>query len=148
MKRKGPGMRCHLFHEGVGVALLWLAAACLGGPALAQGQGPQGPIGPQGRIGPPGSTAVAPAPAAAPPRQPPGNHIEASGNKANGVICGPGGASVNSVDVQGARLEGRTVIVQGRNTRDVDTRDCPAPAQGDAPSPKQAPAQINSIRIR
>ena len=115
------------------------------------------PIGPQGTLGPVGSIGPSHAPrssanqaAVAPPRPAPaaprgrsrgratGNHIEATGNSATGRVCGGGqGVSVNSVDVRGARLEGRTVIVQGRNARDVDTRDCPP-----------VPAQVNSIRIR
>ncbi|AVP57196.1 hypothetical protein [Pulveribacter suum] len=135
-------MKGHAFSKGSAMALVWLAAACLASPALADAPGPRGPIGPQGHIGPPGGKPVAPAPAAAASRQARGNHIEASGNQASGVVCGPGGANVNSVDVQGARLDGRTVIVQGRNTHGVDTRDCPAPVDG------HAPAQVNSIRVR
>jgi hypothetical protein len=72
-----------------------------------------------------------------------------TGNTATGVRCsGDGAASVNSVDVSGARLDGRTVIVQGRNASDVDsTRDCPNPAGSSADRPV-APGQTNSIRIR
>jgi len=136
----------------VAAAALLLAAQVPAG----EGIGPQGPLGPSGHVGPAG-TKAAPATASAPVRPAPsatratparpvreGNHIEASGNQARGVRCGQGGASVNSVDVQGAQLNGRTVIVQGRNASDVDTRDCPPPPAGTA-----APAtQINSIRIR
>lgn len=136
-----------------GGLLLWLAAAGLGGPALAaDGPGPRGPVGPKGRVGPPGSkvvpaaSAAAVAPSAAATRPPQGNRIEASGNQATGIGCSAGGASVNSVDVRGARLQGRTVIVQGRNTHDVDTRDCPPPTA--APAAGTAPAQVNSIHIR
>ena len=137
----------------VGAAALLLAAQVPAG----EGIGPQGPLGPSGHLGPAG-TKAAPAPASAPAVRPApsaaraaparpareGNHIEASGNQVRGVRCGQGGASVNSVDVQGAQLNGRTVIVQGRNASDVDTRDCRPPPAGAA-----TPAtQINSIRIR
>ena len=137
----------------------WLLALLLPCAATAGPVGPQGTIGPTGPLGPAAadrpvvpqriarSTASAPAapassvqPAAAAAE---GNRIEVSGNTASGTRCaGPGHASVNSVDVSGARLEGRTVIVQGRNANQVRTEDCPqAPAR-----PRQE--QTNSIRIR
>lgn len=157
-----------------GMLRLVMCAALLGSGAApaAEPIGPTGPVGPTGPIGPVGPTAPAaparaeppaaprsarasPAPRPAPPVSPrasdapAGNRIEVTGNTATGVRCGDSGtASVNSVDLSGARLEGRTVIVQGRNARDVHSaRDCPgrsaAPAQGAA-----APGQTNSIRIR
>jgi hypothetical protein len=50
------------------------------------------------------------------------------------------------VDVRGARLEGQTVIVQGRNARDVHGIDCPAHV--DEPRHGGSAGQTNSIRIR
>ncbi|RZJ62636.1 MAG: hypothetical protein EON49_01590 [Acidovorax sp.] len=77
-----------------------------------------------------------------------GNHIEVTGNTATGTRCAQdGSASVNSVDVSGARLDGRTVIVQGRNTSDVRTRDCSQTTQPQAPGQGGA-GQTNGIRIR
>jgi hypothetical protein len=74
-----------------------------------------------------------------------GNRIEVSGNTASGTRCAQDGtASVNSVDVSGARLEGRTVIVQGRNANNVRTTDCPERAA----QPPSASGNTNSIRIR
>ena len=140
------------------VALALLLASA-GAGALAAG--PVGPVGPVGPIGPAGvEPREAPRPAA--PVRPsasatPGNHIEVSGNTASGTRCAEGGtASVNSVDVSGARLDGRTVIVQGRSANNVRTTDCPEratqPAQGEGPKGQiqhpQQPLQINSIRIR
>lgn len=130
------------------VALIALSMA-------SAGAGAAGTVGPVGAIGPVGlgASADAPRPNAAPrPAQPAsgaqaGNRIEVSGNTASGVRCAAGGgstASVNSVDVAGARLEGRTVIVQGRNTSDVRAGDCPQ----QAPQPAGAAGQTNSIRIR
>lgn len=76
------------------------------------------------------------------------NHIEVSGNSASrvGTPCSAGTApgavaNVNSVNIDGRSLQGRSVIVNGRNTRDVQVRgDCDA-AQGGA-------ASVNSINIR
>ena len=143
-----------------GRALLGMAVlfAMLGVSAGAWAAGPTGPLGPVGPTGPTRPSGVAgaqPVPPPALPVQPPahgsngneaapaGNHIEVTGNTATATRCpGEGAASVNSVDVAGARLQGRTVIVQGRNTHDVHTGDCPArtglPTQG----------QTHSIRIR
>lgn len=74
-----------------------------------------------------------------------GNRIEITGNTVSGVRCANGGAaSVNSVNVNGASLKGRTVIIQGQNTDSVKEVDC-ADQPGGA---KKAPAQINSITIR
>ena len=161
--RQSPPMpRCA---EPVVCALLLLASSA----ALAAGPvGPVGPIGPVGvepAVPRPGRPAV-PRPSAPPKpsasagaKAAPttGNHIEVSGNTASGTRCADGGAaSVNSVDVSGARLDGRTVIVQGRNANNVRTTDCPEratqPAQNEGASGQtpqtQQPSQINSIRIR
>lgn len=74
-----------------------------------------------------------------------GNRIEITGNTVSGVRCANGGAaSINSVNVSGASLKGRTVIIQGQNTDSVKDIDC-ADQPGGA---KQVPAQINSITIR
>ena len=163
-----PRRRPGLLHA---LGLLGLACLAIGAAHAAEPVGPTGPIGPTGAIGPIGASRAAPAApvraepqptpranatprpvAPTPPRAgdaPAGNRIEVTGNTASGVRCsGDGAASVNSVDVSGARLEGRTVIVQGRNANDVhSTRDCPQrtgpPAQGSV-----APGQTNSIRIR
>lgn len=158
--------------QGAMPAVLCLALLGSGLAQAAEPIGPTGPLGPTGPIGPAGAAAPVapsrtepptpprttqwgPAPRPAPPTPPragdapSGNRIEVTGNTATGVRCsGEGAASVNSVDVSGARMEGRTVIVQGRNASDVhSTRDCPerlgAPAQGTV-----APGQTNSIRIR
>ena len=145
------------------MALLLVSAGALAA-------GPVGPVGPVGPIGPPGaesSDVPRPARPSAVPRPalpthpassaaPSGNRIEVSGNTASGTRCaGEGTASVNSVDVSGARLDGRTVIVQGRNADNVRTTDCPErtqpPAQGRGgagTAPAQQPSQTNSIRIR
>lgn len=139
--------------------------------------GPVGPVGPVGTIGPTGpANAAGVAPVSPPPtlrvdpvarpaapvrpassadgttRSSPargtGNHIEVTGNTATGIRCGQdGSASVNSVDVSGARLDGRTVIVQGRNASDVRTRDCAQPTQPQAPG-QGGTGQTNGIRIR
>lgn len=136
-------------------------AALLLASTGAGATGPEGPVGPQGPIGPAGlgrtdaprqrSQPVAPQPAAsasapsASRASAGGNRIEVSGNTASGTHCtADGSTSVNSVDVAGARLEGRTVIVQGRNTNNVRTQDCPErPPQGPGTG-----GQTNSIRIR
>lgn len=118
--------------------------------------GPTGPIGPSGpvgsdrgaqqRAGAAASSATEPSAARhAPGTRSAGNRIEVTGNTASNVRCTNGGAaSVNSVDVQGARLEGQTFIVQGRNVQDVD---CP-PAKEDGSNTggrAQPSSQINSI---
>ena len=74
-----------------------------------------------------------------------GNRIEVSGNKVSGVHCANGGAaSVNSVNVNGASLKGRTVLIQGQNEDSAKGVDCP-----DQPgSAGKAPVQVNSITIR
>jgi len=74
-----------------------------------------------------------------------GNRIEITGNTVSGVKCTDGGAvSVNSVNVSGASLKGRTVIIQGNNEDSVKEVDCTdQPGKG-----RRAPVQINSINIR
>jgi hypothetical protein len=140
--------------------------------SAAQAAGPVGPVGPVGPIGPlgpppagvepdvprPGRPLPVPRPAAPPKPKAggadEGNRIEVTGNAASGTRCaGDGTASVNSVDASGARLEGRTVIVQGRNANNVRTTDCPQPA-GQPPQDQgtagRAPGNTNtnSVRIR
>lgn len=130
---------------------------------LAYAIGPTGTIGPTGQTGPTGSgqrtgaaASSAPAPQAAAPSAAPqaagtqggGNRIVVTGNTASNVRCADGGsASVNSVDVEGAKLDGRTVIVQDRNVQNVD---CPPAKDGGASAggKAQPPSQINSIKIR
>lgn len=141
-------------HSAVLLCALWLAHSGVGAAGTV---GPVGPIGPVGTVGPTGvQRSQAPHPqregsvpgaaAAAPPvAASAGNHIEVSGNTAAGIRCANGGsASVHSVDVAGANLQGRTVIVQGRNASDAQDSDCVgAPAQRTSPA-----GQTNSIRIR
>ncbi|WP_298209732.1 hypothetical protein [Acidovorax sp.] len=128
-----------------GLALMALSMASAG----AGTTGTVGPVGPVGPVGA-GSSASAHRPSAAPrptSGAQAGNRIEVTGNTVSGVRCAADGgntASVNSVDVAGARLEGRTVIVQGHNTSDVHTRDCPKRT----PQPAGTAGQTNSIRIR
>lgn len=77
------------------------------------------------------------------------NRIEVTGNSASNVQvrCADGtattaGANVNSVAIDSRALQGRTVVVTGRNTRDVKASvDC---AQGGA----GAAANVNSVNIR
>ena len=149
-----------------GAVLLLLTLWCVA-PADAEAVGPVGAVGAAGTPGPTGpigadagrvqgsqpprlasTRAAEPAARAAPGSgsSRTGNRIEVTGNTASGTVgCSPdGAASVNSVDVRGARLEGETVIVQGRNSNDVKTpRDCPG-ARTQAPGN----GQTNSIRIR
>ena len=90
-----------------------------------------------------GSAASSPRPASVKQE---GNRIEVTSNSVSNVRCANGGSvSVNSVNVNGASLQGRTVIVQGHNTGGEGQQiDCTQ--QGDAKNP--APSQINSITIR
>ncbi|WP_028603975.1 hypothetical protein [Ottowia thiooxydans] len=74
-----------------------------------------------------------------------GNRIEITGNSVSGVRCAGGGSgSVNSVNIDGASLKGRTVIIQDGNVVSPKDIDCPVPHGGS----RQAPVQINSITIR
>ncbi|QNP49473.1 hypothetical protein [Diaphorobacter aerolatus] len=144
------GLRCSLT-----VALLSLV-----GGQLALATGPNGPIGPQGKIGPrtaedaeaaqnPGRAARTPAQAPMRADSAPGNRITVTNNTATNVRCaGDGSVSVNSVDVNGASLKGRTVIVQGHNATDVRSEDCAGQSDGGAQGPGSVPSQVNSIRIR
>ncbi|MGE8318626.1 MAG: hypothetical protein ACN6O3_07730 [Comamonas sp.] len=125
----------------------------LGCLALAQAASAAGPQAPGGADGGSGLGIARPARPDLPQRparpaaggEGSGNRIEVSGNTASGVRCSQDGSvSVNSVDVNGASLQGRTVIVQGRNVNNVSTADCAAqPAAGAAPS-----GQVNGVRIR
>ena len=114
-------------------------------------------IGPSGPIGPdlPGGSrpqARQPSPSVTPPAGPAvpertGNRVEVTGNTATRVDCARGGsASVNSVNIDRKRMEGETVIVQGRNSSDVRSQDCAAAA--DAQGQRPAGAQVNSVRVR
>lgn len=155
----------------------WVAGVFLlaGTGVFAMGPtGTVGPIGPAGPTGPSGLTRhvdphgpdqargsgahVSPPPNAAASAAPrlhdagraaaEGNRIEVTGNTASGTRCGPDGtASVNSVDVSGAKLQGRTVIVQGHNTVNTVARDCPK-SKDTSGRGTHGPSQVNSIRIR
>ncbi|WP_311223587.1 hypothetical protein [Acidovorax sp. WCS2018Cala2-18] len=140
--------------------LLRLIAVCaLHSTAQAQ-IGPSGPIGPVGSTGTTGQSeraakpsqpaASAPVPGRQTPREVNGNRLEVTGNTATQVGCGPANTAVNSIDVNAQRLEGRTVIVQGRNSSDVNVQPCPT---NEGKTNKAAPArphdtQVNSIRVR
>lgn len=141
-------------HSAAMLCALLLAHAGVGAAGTI---GPVGPIGPVGTVGatsahrsdaprPQQSGTVPGAATAAPPvAASAGNHIEVSGNTAAGLRCADGAsASVNSVDVASASLQGRTVIVQGRNASGAHPSDCVS-----APAQRKSPAgQANSIRIR
>ena len=77
-----------------------------------------------------------------------GNRITVTGNSASNVRvqCDAQGrrpsVNINSVNVDGKALKGETVIVTGRNTRDVVVDDCPP---GDGAS---GGVNINSVNIR
>lgn len=145
------------WHSVALLCALWLGHSGVGVAGTVGPVGPIGPVGPVGTVSPTGvQRSQAPHPqregsvpgaaAAAPPvAASAGNHIEVSGNTAAGIRCASGGsASVHSVDVAGANLQGRTVIVQGRNASDAQASDCVgAPAQRTSPA-----GQTNSIRIR
>ena len=73
------------------------------------------------------------------------NHIEVSGNTSGPVQvpCRPDGKrrriNVNSVNIDGRALEGKTIVVTGKNS---DTkRDC-------APDASDGAANVNSVNIR
>lgn len=84
------------------------------------------------------------------------NRIEVTGNTARNITvqCGDGAqaapgraranagdSTINSVDIDRRALQGRTVIVTGRNVEGTDLRvDC---ADGAAPA-----ANVNSVNIR
>lgn len=70
-----------------------------------------------------------------------GNRIEVSNNTVSDSGCDGQGVAVNSVNIDGARLQGRTVVIAGKSAKNIDTRDCPA-RQG------QGRATVNSINIR
>lgn len=131
--------------------------ALVGWHAVGMAQiGPSGPIGPDLPNAQPAParraspSVVPPAPPAPGGAQRTGNRVEVTGNTATRVGCARGASgsvSVNSVDIDRRRMEGETVIVQGRNSSDVRTQDCPAgAAQPGGPLPRDA--QVNSIRVR
>ncbi|MCS4509695.1 hypothetical protein [Xylophilus ampelinus] len=81
------------------------------------------------------------------------NRIEVTGNRATNVqvhcadgrIAAAPTANVNSVDIDGKALEGRTIVVTGRNSQDVrlSPQDCNVPAvrgSGDV--------NVNGVTIR
>lgn len=80
------------------------------------------------------------------------NRIEVTGNSAQNVQarCAPGQravtpdtppANVNSVNVDGQSLKGKTVIVTGRNSQDVRV-------EGDCQNGVRPNANVNSVNIR
>ncbi|WP_234193312.1 hypothetical protein [Pseudacidovorax sp. NFM-22] len=77
------------------------------------------------------------------------NRIEVTGNSTRNVqvrcadgTAAPAGANINSVDIDSRALQGRTVVVTGRNTRDVKVGvGCAAGGAGGA-------ANVNSVNIR
>ncbi|RYF32895.1 MAG: hypothetical protein EOO26_09980 [Comamonadaceae bacterium] len=80
------------------------------------------------------------------------NRIEVTGNSAQNVQakCAPANgrattnappANVNSVNVDGQSLQGKTVIVTGRNSRDVRV-------EGDCQNGVRPNANVNSVNIR
>jgi len=75
------------------------------------------------------------------------NRIEITGNTVQDVRGCPGGvANVNSVNIDGQSLKGRTIIVAGRNVRDVHAeKDC---AGGKDGRPAGGASNVNSINIR
>lgn len=106
-----------------------LAACLLAGTCGAAGAGDRGAEGTRTVIDRPG---------------PGTNRIDVTGNSATRVQvhCQDGAANVNSVNIDGRSLQGRTVVVTGRNTRDVQAgADCARGGTG-------AAANINSVNIR
>ncbi len=80
------------------------------------------------------------------------NSISVVGNQAGKVVVecqGEPGAEVhvNSVVADGQSLKGKTVIVAGRNTRDVELRGNCKPAKG-KPQGNGRTTNINSVVIR
>lgn len=82
------------------------------------------------------------------------NRIEVTGNQASGVAvrCADGRvaatppANVNSVNIDGQALRGKTVVVTGRNSQDVRVAGsgCDGTPAGAVPPP----ANVNSVNIR
>lgn len=126
---------------------------------LSHAIGPTGPVGP---VGPTGgaknfdaragtTTTVIDNPGSGT------NRIEVTNNQARNITvhCGDATAtgrgstvspSVNSVNVEGQALQGRTVIITGRNAQDIDARvDCGSnPPVGAS----RGAANVNSVNIR
>lgn len=134
-------------------ALCSAGIACIAPAAMAAG--PSGQIGPAGPVGVQGAAQVQGT--ATTVIENPGsgtNRIEVTGNTAQNVQvqCADGsrkktapqaaGSSVNSVNIDGRALAGKTVVVTGRNSRDVRaTADC----QDGAAAPT---TNVNSVTIR
>lgn len=119
----------------------------------AQAVGPTGPVGPVGANAGTSSTrtTVIDNPGSGT------NRIEVTGNTARNIVvqCASNGQpvtqpapNVNNVNVDGRALQGRTVIITGRNTQDIDARvDC---SNNDAQNTGAArgAANVNSVNIR
>lgn len=82
------------------------------------------------------------------------NRVEVTGNRAvqqdaPPCVITPSGArgpvNVNSVTLDGSRLEGRTVVVAGRNSSNVDATRC---NESDGRPQTGSGANVNSINIR
>jgi hypothetical protein len=85
------------------------------------------------------------------------NHIEVSGNKASSVQkkcadpADPKSAqganeevNVNSININKQAMVGKTIIVNGRNSRDIGTdKDCPNDKKSESGS-----VNVNSVNIR
>lgn len=80
------------------------------------------------------------------------NRIEVTGNTARNIsvqcadapragVRRSDGANVNSVNVDSRTLQGRTVVVTGRNSRDVNV-------DADCGSGQRGAANVNSVNIR
>ncbi|MDA7419092.1 hypothetical protein PGB34_22195 [Xenophilus arseniciresistens] len=117
----------------------------------AQAVGPTGPVGPVGAAGGTSTTTTTVI-------DNPGsgtNRIEVTGNTARNIVvqCAHNGQApaqaapnVNSVNVDGRALQGRTVIITGRNTQDIDARvDCNNSNSTDG---RTGAANVNSVNIR
>ena len=82
------------------------------------------------------------------------NRIEVTGNHASGVAvrCADGRvaatppANVNSVNIDGQALRGKTVVITGRNSQDV--RVAGSGCDGSPAGAVPAPANVNSVNIR
>lgn len=78
------------------------------------------------------------------------NRITVSGNQAASVVVGcdaqgnPQSANINSVEVKGANLKGKTIILTGQNTPPVHvSSDC-----NSVGTPGRSKVNINSVLIR
>jgi hypothetical protein len=84
------------------------------------------------------------------------NHIEVSNNTASGVqrkcadpanpksAQGSDETNVNSININKQAMVGKTIIVTGRNSRDIGTdKDCPNDKKSESGS-----VNVNSVNIR